>query len=530
MAGEQFPARPGSPGSRRLSRRLFLGGAGAATAAGLGALALERARRSGEPPTAATDGARPADDPRGPLADPQLRAAHLLRRAGFGPTPDEVAAFAPLSVEEAADRLLAFDAVSDDDLAARAPKPEGESPRPQELARWWLLRMIHTPRPLQERMTLFWHGLLTSSLNKVGARRSGLLLAQNEFLRAHAVGSFRDILTGISRDPAMLLYLDGDGSAKAHPNENYARELMELFSLGIGHYTETDVREAARAFTGWQVTRAGEAVFRPERWDEGSKTVVGATGAFRGDDVVDVILRQPATATYLPGRLWGFFAYPDPEPDLLARLGQNFVASGFSVRALLRAVLTAPEFYSHRAYRALVKSPVELVAGAARQLGLGGAGEGFAEACAQMGQQLFNPPSVAGWPGGPAWLSSATWFARVNFFNGLLDGPGRFAAGRADSAREQPPSRSSRPPHLEAPYHRLAAILAAEGLTTGAGAVTYFAGLLVDGRLSDAALAELTRYVDGDGGELAPAAPEERVERAAGLVYLLLASPEYQLA
>lgn len=526
MAEGQLPTGTGSVRSRGLSRRLFLGGAGV-TAAGIGALALERARRSGGPSTAevaSTEGAAPAEDPRAPIADPRLRAAHLLRRTGFAPTSAEIAAFAPLSAEEAADRLLNFDATPDDALASRAPRPEGDAPRPEGMARWWLRRMIHTGRPLEERMTLFWHGLLPSSLSKVSARRGGLLLNQNDFLRAHALGNFRDILKGIGRDPAMLIYLDGDGSARAHPNENYARELMELFSLGLGNYGESDVREAARAFTGWQVTRTGEAVFRPERWDPGSKTVLGESGAYRDDEIVDLLLRRPAAATYLPRRLWSFFAYRDPEPELIERLGREFVAGDFSVRTLVRAILTAPEFYSMRAYRALIKSPVELVAGAARQLALGGEARGFAEGCAQMGQQLFNPPSVAGWTGGTAWLSSAAWFGRVNFFNTWLDGPGRGGAAR------RPAQDGGEPAGGTAARERLASILTAEGLTAGADVVSYFAGLLVEGRISDAATATLVSYIDGAGGEFAAATAEDRVERAAGLVYLLLASPEYQLS
>lgn len=281
-----------------------------------------------------------------------------------------------------------------------------------DLRRWWLTRMVLTKRPLLEKMTLFWHGLLTSSYS--ASARTNLMYVQNEFLRTHALGSLSDLLVGITTDGAMLKWLDGTGSGKAHPNENYARELMELFTMGVGNYTEADVRAGARALTGWVVDKQNQVVFRPQAHDDSVKTYLGHTGNFGVKDVISIILDNPATPRYLAGRMWSFFVYPDPTDAELATVITAYRQSKGNIRSMMEAVLRSPAFSSPKAYRALVKSPVELIAGFARQMGhpIDAATAAAGDA---MGQGLLDPPNVAGWPPGAAWLSTGSWMARMRY-------------------------------------------------------------------------------------------------------------------
>ncbi len=414
------------------SRRAFLRGA---AAAGVGAaivtmwdpanLAQVRKARAAAAGTASarsgTRGAWVADGGgiRGQAADGRAQMAHLLRRAGFSATQAEIDAMMPLGIAGAVDALLNYDQVQDPALDY-ANGVGLDLSKTTDAIRWWLLRMIYTTRPLQEKLTLFWHGLLTSSVSKVGQRYLNTMLAQNEFLRANATSSYDVLLKGISRDPAMMVWLDLQTSTKAHPNENFARELQELFSLGIGNYTETDVREAARAFTGYQLDKDRHFVYNAKQHDDGSKTYLGQTGNWSGDDIIDIILQQRAAAEYISKRLWTFFAYPNPEPDVIATLADTFQSSNYSIKTVLRQLFTMPQFYSDQAMGALVKSPTEFVVGAVRSLGLQTDASTFPQQMALMDQILFDPPSVAGWPGGATWLSSSTFFARLNFLNSLI--------------------------------------------------------------------------------------------------------------
>ena len=340
-----------------------------------------------------------------------VQTGHLLRRAGFAPSPTELSAASSAGVDATLDRLLHPEQVDDSVLANALSAQAFDLSAIADLRRWWLLRMAGTKRPLVEKMTLFWHGVLTSDARKVG--RGNYMYTQNEFLRAHALGSLRDLLIGISKDGAMLRFLDGHGSNKAHPNENYAREFMELFTMGVGNYTQEDVTAAARALTGWYVTT--EVVgFLPNAHDSGVKTFLGHTGNLGLTDVVDIVLAHPATPHYLARRMWTFFAYPDPSDADLAPVIGAFHSSKANIASMVEAVFRSPAFFSAKAYRALVKSPVELVAGLARQLALP-IGIEASPATEAMGQALFAPPSVAGWPGGPAWLSTGAWMARMRY-------------------------------------------------------------------------------------------------------------------
>ena len=203
--------------------------------------------------------------------------------------------------------------------------------------------MAYTERPLQEKISLFWHGILTSSFKKTGDGPQ--TLQQNQLFRAEGMGRYSDLLKAVSRDPAMMIYLDSRSNKKAAPNENYSRELMELFSLGVGHYSEDDVRESARAFTGWQLRRKTEFFFNERQHDFGNKTFLGQTGDFDGDDIVDIIMAKPEAAEYVCGRLWRFFAYDDPEPAVVARLAAIFTAKNTEVRPVVRAIFESDEFY-----------------------------------------------------------------------------------------------------------------------------------------------------------------------------------------
>ena len=309
------------------------------------------------------------------------------------------------------DELVDFESVDDSALDQRIAGAGLDFELPPELRRWWYLRMAHTKRPLQEKMTLFWHSILTSGLKKVGQNK--LMIAQNTLFKQSAMGSYQTLLEQIGRDPAMLIWLDSRSNRKQAPNENYARELMELFTLSPGNYTEDDVREAARAFTGWGLTREG-FVFNDHLHDYGNKLFLGKLGNWDGDNIVEIILGKPQAARFITTRLWEFFAYENPEPEVIQRLSAVFVSSGYVIRDVMRALLTSPEFYSQRAYRTQIKSPITLVVQTAKAMNLDTNGKGFAELASHMGQILFDPPDVSGWAGGAAWVNSSAILQRVN--------------------------------------------------------------------------------------------------------------------
>lgn len=381
-------------------------------------------------------------------------ARHLLARTGFGPTAADVADYAPLTRAQAVERLLATthrkallpppaSMASTEPLRYPGPQASVEARRAfnqrnvrdgLELRAWWMQEMASTPSPLTERMTLFWHNHFVSSQQKV--RFARLMYGQNVLLREHALGSFATLLHAVAKDPAMLVYLDVAQNRRGQPNENFAREVMELFMLGEGRYGEQDVKEAARAFTGWSVDRdSGAFVFRRALHDGGRKTVLGHSGRFDGDDVLDLLLARPETATHVVGKLWREFVAPDDDAAEIARIAARFRASGYDLRVALRELLTGDAFYAPQARGALVKSPVELVVGALRQLGLApDDGLPLALAAAQMGQNLCSPSNVKGWPGGEAWINATTLLARKQYLERLArgDAPGMGTAARRD--------------------------------------------------------------------------------------------------
>jgi uncharacterized protein (DUF1800 family) len=367
-------------------------------------------------------------------------ARHFLNRTSFAAGPRDIEAFAQLDREQAADRLLDWTG-----KPAGTPPPawanepfeslrrfRGMSPEERKLAQreifrksfelqsWWLTEMLTTPSPLTEKMTLFWHNHFVSSLQKV--RSPQLLYRQNLLFRRHALGHFGDLLHAVARDPAMVIYLDNASNRKGRPNENFAREVMELFTLGEGRYGERDIKEAARAFTGWSIDpNTGEFRYRRRAHDEGLKTVLGRTGNLDGDAVLDILLAQPQTAEFIVGKLWLEFVSLRPDPAEVRRIGRAFRESGYSVRAALKALLISDAFYEPRNRAALIKSPVELVVGTLRQFNFR-TGEviPFVFTANQLGQRLFAPPNVKGWPGGEAWINSTTLLARKAFLERLF--------------------------------------------------------------------------------------------------------------
>jgi uncharacterized protein (DUF1800 family) len=371
------------------------------------------------------------------------RAQRLLTRAGFAPPPAEVERFASMTQRQAVDRLLsealtvartpvpawvddavvgprAFRALSEEEQRLERQKHVRQS---LELRRWWIAEMATTPSPLTERMTLFWHNHFVSAQPKV--RWPQLMYRQNALLRRHALGNFGTLLHAIARDPAMVVYLDAATNRRGSPNENFAREVMELFVLGQGHYGERDIKEAARAFTGFSLDPDTLAFrYRPGFHDSGSKTVLGVSGALGGDDVLDILLAQPAASEFIAAKLWREFVSPEPDPTRIAAIARRFRESRYDIAVAVREALLQPEVVAGGSESALVKSPVELVVGFVRQTDARITNEtGAAAAVAAMGQNLFAPPNVRGWPGGEAWINTQTLLLRKQFIERSLATP-----------------------------------------------------------------------------------------------------------
>ena len=384
----------------------------------------------------------------------RVAAAHLLNRAGFGVRPDEVEQAADRGLAATVDRLLEFhrtpppipppewlgpDADRRPDRSVLQGLSEEERRRTQaelrraeaqrmlELRGWWLERMRSGPYPLQEKLTLCWHGHFATSRAKVNSAYA--MWRQNQTLREHAAGNWRGMLKAVSRDPAMLIWLDNARSRRKSPNENYARELMELFTLGEGHYSETDIREAARAFTGWTLD-TGRFVFRnrPPGHDPGVKTVLGVTGRLDGDGVIDAILARPQAATHLARRLWEYFVSPDPDPPVVDALASVIRAESYELEPTLRALFSSRAFHSERVRRAHVKSPVHWLVGTLRMLDLPlPPPRRCVNALQTLGQHLFEPPNVKGWDGGMAWITASSLLSRYRFAEELVrQSPGDF--------------------------------------------------------------------------------------------------------
>jgi uncharacterized protein (DUF1800 family) len=321
----------------------------------------------------------------------------------------------------------------------------GHYPTFVDMVWFWLERCRTTPTPLVEKMVLFWHGYLCSSLDKVYDRQH--LFDQNQLFRTHGLANFEDLLQRASVQPAMLIYLDNDRNVAGDPNENFARELMELFTVGIGHYGEPDVRAAARAWTGHTVAAAGGYAFDGWAHDWEPKTFLGDTRNWDGPNIITHLVRGPkqdVVARFVATKLWSFLAYPDPQAEVVDQVAAAFAASGMEITALARAILLHPAFRSDRARRGLVRSPIEYVVAAMRLAGLS-CDEAHPEwTLGAMGQRPFHPPNVAGWKQNEYWLTSAAVWAKVEFASNvrwqlynrgdLSDSRSKSPAGAVDSA------------------------------------------------------------------------------------------------
>jgi uncharacterized protein (DUF1800 family) len=346
--------------------------------------------------------------------------SHLYRRAGFGATSSELHAAAKLSPAEAVEQLMSaqepesfqaeMKSLADAALATGNVK---------QLSAWWAYRMLCTPAQAIEKLTLFWHGHFATSAEKV--TQAELMRNQNELLRRFAFGHFGELLLEVSRDAAMLVYLDSATNRKAHPNENYAREIMELFCLGEGNYSETDIRELARCFTGWEVRR-GEFRFNRFQHDNAPKSILGQTGDFSGEDGVRIVLEQKTAPEFLVSKLIRYLVMDEPaaDPELIAPLAKELQESGMQIRPVIRRILNSQLFYSPLSIGRKVRSPVELAIGLLRSLE--GTTNSFelADAMHQVGQGLLYPPSVKGWDGGRTWINSSTLLGRSNLVRELI--------------------------------------------------------------------------------------------------------------
>lgn len=487
------------------------------------------------------------------------KAAHLLRRAGFGGTPEKIDELAALSLSAAVDRLVDFNSIPydiapppiDDELfdmpdraelrqlskeareAAQQERRKKDRRAFEELRLYWLERMIESPRPFEEKMVLFWHGHFTSGYREV--QRIAFMKEQDDFLRRNALANFKDLLLGISRDRAMLIYLDGRNNVKSHPNENYARELMELFSLGVGNYTENDVKEAARAFTGWTFTDEG-FIFRPRNHDDGPKQFLGQQGNFNGEQIIDIILAQPACPRWLARKLLVFFCVPDPDRKLIDALAAEIRKHKYEIKPVMKALFKSEAFYSETAQASLVKSPTELVVCAARQFGLSIHNLVAAErALAQMGQELLQPPNVKGWPGGKAWINSATLFLRYNTISTLINGGGgRPKAADNDDTNDEMMmkdgkrvARSRMNGGAQPAYDPLPLLRNLE-LKNADQIVEYYANHLLVNPLDSDKRTQLVNYLSGDKNSFS-LDDKQAAQRIRMMLDLLCSTPEYQL-
>jgi uncharacterized protein (DUF1800 family) len=464
-------------------------------------------------------------------------AAHLLRRAGFGGTPEDIARNAAMPAASAVDALIHYskdnslpgapDKLDDgyaqqrnlfraagraaggiDDASLTMQKMEVQKLRQAtniSMLRWWTERMIKTQAPLQEKMTLFWHGHFASSALQKGITPKEAV-DQNWLFRNNALGNVREMTHLVSKDPAMLKYLDNARSNKEHPNENYARELMELFTLGIGNYTESDIRESARAFTGYTILgplRGGGFYFNAKDHDYGMKTFLNARGELTGDDVVEIIFKQPAAPRWFAKKLLNFFVYNDPEPELIEAFAQVLLKNDFQISPSMSTLLRSNVFFSDRAYRSLVKSPVEFVVGTHQLFDIAEVTPESLGALNRMGQVPFHPPSVKGWDGGATWLNSQTVLARENFVNYLVTSQMMTKSSNWLMAGPPPSSKD---------------------------ATEKLIGTILHGDASPASAAKLQAYLDGgDASANAMLSGENYEERMRGAAYLTMAMPAYQL-
>lgn len=377
-------------------------------------------------PTWAWTPYRPTDE----LPWSRTRAAHLLRRAGFGASSDEIDAAVAQDPAEVVANLVApdLDAEFERESAAFATTILA-SGNPKQLSAWWSYVMLRTPHPLLEKTTLFWHGHFATSAEKV--EDAGAMYRQNRLFRQYALGDFDKLTHAISRDPAMLIYLDSATNRKAHPNENFARELMELFCLGEGNYSEKDIQELARCFTGWEI-RGGSFRFNRFQHDTGTKSVLGHSGPMPEGESIDVVLDQSAAPQFIVRKLIRYFMFDEPvaSDELVEPLAKELREHAWDISHVVRRILTSQLFYSEHVVGRKVRSPVDLVVGLLRTLEGSTNAYQLGDDLHLLGHGLFYPPNVKGWDGGRAWINSSTLLGRANVIGRIMrDEKTRFAGG-----------------------------------------------------------------------------------------------------
>ncbi|HLH42094.1 MAG TPA: DUF1800 domain-containing protein [Bryobacteraceae bacterium] len=396
-------------------------------------------------------------------------AEHLLERAGFGGTPEEIQALAKLTPQQAVARLVRFEGAPEvnlppfdedpihdpglepfppsrpavTDLAKEKGEALGIKVKPagnrrlqpivdkffywlrasaletNRVAYWWANRMLDSPRPLEEKMALFWHGHFAANEAKVRDYRK--LLGQLELFEKQGLGNFRDLTVAVAQGPAMLSFLDAGVNVKGASNENFAREIMELFTMGVGNYTEKDIREAARAFTGWNFEDL-KFVVNKDQHDDGEKTFLGRTGRFDGVEIIDIIMQQPVTADFIAGKIYRYFVRQDLSPELQKKLGAKLRENHYEMKPLLETIFLSRDFYSPASVGTRIYSPVELAVSTYKKLGLKSIPgvPDFNTVTGALGQQLFAPPTVAGWAQGQAWITPGLLLERANFVRDVL--------------------------------------------------------------------------------------------------------------
>jgi uncharacterized protein (DUF1800 family) len=482
---------------------------------------------------------------------PDRQIEHLLRRAGFGARPDELDTYGQMSIAQAVDALVNYERiVTDVDSFIGKPGYVNVTTRGQfapqmtiiDSRQRWLFRMVHTDHPLQEKMTLFWHNHFATGYNKIagslgateGARYlaakasedPGRVTGQIEMLRANALGNFRDILINIAKDTAMLVWLDGRTNVKASPQENFAREIMELFTVGVGHYTEPDVYAGARVFTGWNLQRPGNAADGSQHYEfiynanqhettaktfsfpiypDGGRTIparAAADGMQDGIDFINGLAANPNTARYLAAKLYRFFVseFGAVNVTFVDRIANAYVQNQFDMRAVMREVLLSPEFWDEGAYFARYSWPVEFVIRSLKDIGWTGFSVNDAlTPLSSMGQTLFEPPDVSGWRLGPEWFSTSAMLARLNF-----------AAQLAANQR----------------FNLATAAKTATATGSPDALLSFVTAQLTTAPLSTSVTGELDAYLRATGAWTGSDAQIQ--QKMAGLVHLVAGSPEYQ--
>ncbi len=481
-------------------------------------------------------------------------AAHLMRRAGFGATPVQIDALFALGKAGAVEYMLSGQAppgVAPPFASAELPKfvhhdpeePPAPTTRPgtdeertrqlqlkilrkirkgalqvQHLRDWWLDRMVRSDHPLEEKMTLFWHGLLTSGVKEV--KDGEMLVRQNLLFHEMALGSYLKLTHGIINDGAMLRYLNAGENIKGKPNENLARELMELFTMGEGNgYTEQDIGQAARALTGLGAGNFG-SVMRPRLHDDDVKTIFGKTGNFGPDELVELILSKPEPAQYLAKKLWEFYAYPEPSMADLAPVIDALRSTRYELKPALRAIFMSPQFYSEKAKFSLITSPTEIVVQTIRELGPQSEPPAFGSVLRDMsvmGQELLQPPNVKGWPGGEHWITSSSLFTRYNTACNLVNGTYGEGGGRFAQPSTRPAARPVSPREL---FPKLPVDCSKEQLVDAA--IDHFLQRPINTQKRDVLIKSL-----GDSPlTLGQKGTDQRVRE---MLCLLLSTPEYQV-